>query len=162
MHAKVPSWEPKRMLKCPLGWKNTLNCPWLKHDKLPSLEPKHALKCPLHWWERAVFWPLPFKKSVHTTEFYYEGGSWQEMQCVQWATAIVHPNSVCTVCCGCRCPQFIIEESIMQLSINFKKEKQWLASNMIGVYRVTPTTAASLVSAPAVFGSVQRCEASMF
>ena len=47
------------MLKCPLGWQNTLNCPlgWLKHDKLPtyvaktcakvtSWEPKRALKCP--------------------------------------------------------------------------------------------------------------------
>ena len=38
MRAKVPSWEPKRALKCllgsqrsvpkcPLGWQNTLNCP---------------------------------------------------------------------------------------------------------------------------------------
>ena len=55
----MPSWEPKRVLKCPLSWQNTLNCPhgWLKHDKLPSLvaktwakvpswEPKRALQCP--------------------------------------------------------------------------------------------------------------------
>ena len=65
--AKVLSWEPKRMLKCPLAWQNALNCPlgWLKHVKLlswvakvpcwvaktrtkvPSWEPKCVLKCPL-------------------------------------------------------------------------------------------------------------------
>ena len=54
-HTKVPSWEPKRTLKCPLGWQNTLNCPlgWLKHDKLPSWEPKCMLKCPLGWQKRS-------------------------------------------------------------------------------------------------------------
>ena len=54
--AKVPSWEPKGMSKCPLRRQNTLNCPlgWLKHDKLPSWEPKHLLKCP-------SFHPCPSK-----------------------------------------------------------------------------------------------------
>ena len=59
----------KCVLKCPLGWQNTLYCPlgWLKHDKLPSWEPKCALKCPLQWWELFFFSPLPSKKSVHST-----------------------------------------------------------------------------------------------
>ena len=46
------------------------NC-WKTWAKVPSWEPKHALKCPLRWQKCTLkfplFSPLPFKKSVHAT-----------------------------------------------------------------------------------------------
>lgn len=45
---KMSFWKPKHTLKVPLGVQTTLMpFATLKHDKLPSLEPKHVLKCPL-------------------------------------------------------------------------------------------------------------------
>ena len=68
--SKLPSWEPKLVLKYPHGWQNTLYCPfgWLKLDKLPSWVAKTCAN--VSYWEpkRAPFFFLfshpPFKKSL--------------------------------------------------------------------------------------------------
>ena len=68
--SKLPSWEPKLVLKYPHGWQNTLYFPlgWLKLDKLPSWVAKTCAN--VSYWEpkRAPFFFLfshpPFKKSL--------------------------------------------------------------------------------------------------
>lgn len=48
--AKVPSWDPERTLKCPLGSQNVRHRDLLgakTYTKVPSWEPKCVLKCPL-------------------------------------------------------------------------------------------------------------------
>ena len=71
--SKLPSWEPKLVLKYPHGWQNTLYCPfgWLKLDKLPSWVAKTCAN--VSYWEpkRApfffVFAPTLQKKFVCAT-----------------------------------------------------------------------------------------------
>ena len=89
MHAKVPSWEPKCALKCPLGWQNTLKCPlgWLKHDKLHSCEPKRMLKCP-------SFRPCPSKSTpLRTWNITKTSRNGEQKRCVTQQTSNIHQES---------------------------------------------------------------------
>ena len=50
MHAKVPYWLAKHTKLPPLGWLDMKTRP-----KVPTWEPKCMLKCPFQWQEHTVF-----------------------------------------------------------------------------------------------------------